>query len=56
MPKRLTTKEFIERAKKIHGSRYDYSLVEYGNTDTEVTIICKGQYMLFKKERWLAYG
>ena len=31
---------FIERAKKIHGNKYDYSLVEYKNYDTKVKIIC----------------
>ena len=38
--KRLTTEEFIERAKKIHGDKYDYSLVEYVNLVTPVKIIC----------------
>ena len=38
--KRLTTKEFIKRAKKIHGEKYDYSKVEYINAHTKVTIIC----------------
>ena len=37
---RLTTEEFIERAKKIHGNKYDYSKVEYINAHTKVTIIC----------------
>ena len=27
---------FIERAKKVHGDRYDYSLVEYKNAKTKV--------------------
>ena len=40
MPKRLTTEEFIERAKKVHGEKYDYSKVKYINTDTKVCIIC----------------
>ena len=31
---------FIEKAKKIHGDKYDYSKVEYANTDTKVCIIC----------------
>ena len=38
--KRLTTKEFIKRAKKIHGKKYNYSKVEYINAHTKVTIIC----------------
>lgn len=41
MTKKLTTEEFIEKAKKIHGDKFDYSLVNYINTHTNVTIICK---------------
>lgn len=38
--KKLTTKGFIEKSHKIHGSRYDYSLVKYKNSRTKVIIIC----------------
>ena len=38
--KKLTTKEFIEKANKIHGNKYDYSKVEYINAHTKVCIIC----------------
>ena len=38
--KKLTTEQFIEKAKAIHGDRYDYSQVDYVNIDTNVTIIC----------------
>ena len=39
--KRLTTEEFILKAKKVHGDKYDYSKVEYGkDNDTKVCIIC----------------
>ena len=34
------TKDFIEKAKKVHGDRYDYSKVKYESTDKEVCIIC----------------
>ena len=34
------TKEFIEKAKKIHGNKYNYSLVDYKNRKTNVIIIC----------------
>ena len=40
MSKKLTTEEFIEKAKKIHGNKYDYSLVVYKNNSTKVKIIC----------------
>ncbi|MBR6516374.1 MAG: hypothetical protein IKT40_05915 [Bacilli bacterium] len=37
---RLSTEEFIRRAKEVHGSKYDYSKVEYINSKTKITIIC----------------
>lgn len=40
MGKRLTTEEFIERTKNIHGDKYDYSLMEYVNIETKIKIIC----------------
>ena len=39
--RRYTTEQFIKKAHKIHGDKYDYSKVEYINTDTPVRIICK---------------
>ncbi len=36
----MDTKTFIEKAKKIHGDKYDYSKVEYKNNKTKVCIIC----------------
>jgi hypothetical protein len=40
MPKKLTTEDFIKKAREIHGDKYDYSLTEYINTDVKVKIIC----------------
>ena len=40
MPKKFTTEEFIQRARKVHGDKYDYSKVEYVNNRTKVCIIC----------------
>ena len=37
---KLTTDEFIKKAREFHGNRYDYSKVEYVNTKTKVCIIC----------------
>jgi very-short-patch-repair endonuclease len=37
---RHTTDWFIERAREIHGDRYDYSLVNYRGCSSRVTIIC----------------
>ena len=39
--KKLTTEEFIKKAKEKHGDKYDYSLVEYINGKIKVKIICK---------------
>lgn len=39
MPK-MTTEDFISKAKKIHGDKYDYSLVDYQGSAVPVTIIC----------------
>ncbi len=38
---RLTTEEFISRARLVHGNKYDYTLVEYSGTYTPVKIICR---------------
>ena len=40
MPKKLTTEQFIEKAKKVHGDKYDYSKVEYIDATVKVCIIC----------------
>ncbi len=41
MPKRLTTKTFIEAANHIHGNLYNYESVEYINAHTKVVIGCE---------------
>lgn len=38
--RKSNTTEFIEKAKKIHGDKYDYSQVNYINCDTKVKIHC----------------
>lgn len=40
MSKKKTTEEFIEEAIKVHGNKYDYSLVDYRGAAIPVTIIC----------------
>lgn len=35
------TEEFIEKARKVHGDKYDYSKTEYVNNATKVCIICQ---------------
>ena len=36
----LSTDEFVQRAREIHGDKYDYSKVRYVNYKTKVEIIC----------------
>ena len=38
--KRLTTKDFIKKAKAVHGDKYDYSKTVYVNQKTDVIITC----------------
>ena len=38
--KNSTTEEFIQKARKVHGNKYDYSKVVYVNNSTKVKIIC----------------
>ena len=36
----ITKEEFIEKAKKVHGDKYDYSKVDYKNCKEKVCIVC----------------
>lgn len=40
MPNKLTQEKFIERAREVHGDKYDYSKVNYVGAETKVCIIC----------------
>ena len=40
MGKNSTTEEFIQKAKKIHGNKYNYSLVVYTKRTEKVKLIC----------------
>jgi hypothetical protein len=48
-PKQVTKKQFIERAKKIHGEKYDYSKVSYVTLYNEVEIICPKHGSFYQK-------
>lgn len=37
---RLTTADFVERARAVHGDKYDYSRVRYAKTTEEVEVVC----------------
>lgn len=41
MAQKYTSETFIERARQVHGGRYDYSKVEYVDAKTKVCIVCK---------------
>lgn len=38
--KTLTKYDFIEKAKKIHGDKYNYDFVDYVNSHTKIKIVC----------------
>lgn len=38
--RKLTTEEWVAKAKTIHNNKYNYSQVDYTNTSQKVTIIC----------------
>jgi len=41
MSRKLTTADFITKARSVHGERYDYSKVEYTGAFKKITIICR---------------
>lgn len=53
-----TTKEFIDKAKKIHGDNYDCSKVEYINNHTPIILICKkhGEFLIKPINHLKGYG
>lgn len=55
---RLNTQQFIQRATKVHGDKYDYSAVNYINTISKVCITCKqcGHKMFVLPHNHLGYS
>jgi len=49
MAGRLTLKEFLERAKSVHGDKYDYSKITYLYESDKITIICKKHQIEFQQ-------
>ena len=47
--RRITTDQFITKAKNVHGDNYDYSSVKYKNMHSNVVIICS-DHGLFKQQ------
>jgi very-short-patch-repair endonuclease len=56
--KKYTTNEFIERAKNVHGEKYDYSKVKYVGALIKVTIICNEHGIFTQKagDHLFGYG
>jgi hypothetical protein len=54
--KTIETIEFIEKAIKIHGNKYDYSFVKYINAKTKVKIICRAHDFFLQIPRKHIYG
>lgn len=46
---RLTTEDFIRRAREVHGDKYDYSNVKYHKGNEKVEIICPIHGSFFQK-------
>lgn len=58
MSRKLTTKEFIEKAQQVHGNKYDYSKVDYQGSKIKVTIICPehGEFQQRPNDHLNGYG
>lgn len=56
MSNKLTNENFIQRAKKIHNDKYDYSNIKYVDYHTPVLINCFGgrkKLLIQKHHDWL---
>lgn len=47
--RRSTTETWIKKAKAVHGSRYDYSKVQYVHATSKIEIICKKHGSFFQE-------
>ena len=50
--RRMTTEDFIKKAKEVHGDRFDYSMTDYKSSHESVVIICA----IHGKHEQLAYN
>lgn len=48
MSKRMTTEEFVEKAKRVHGEKYDYSQTVYLGDCNKVTVNCLEHGVFFQ--------
>jgi len=49
MTKKFTTEQFINKAKKTHNDKYDYSYVNYIDSHTKVSIKCNNCKIIFQQ-------
>ena len=58
LEKKLKNETFIEKARKVHGDKYDYSKVDYINNRTPVIIICPkhGEFKQIPKTHLKGHG
>lgn len=49
MTKKLTTEEFIQKAKQVHGNIYEYNKTIYKNSRTKVAIKCKKHGIFYQE-------
>ncbi|HIG40336.1 MAG TPA: DUF723 domain-containing protein [Gammaproteobacteria bacterium] len=56
--KKLTTTEFISRAKEVHDQKYDYSQSKYVNARTKVEVVCPehGPFKQLAQSHFDGYG
>ena len=56
--KKLTTQEFIKKAKKIHDNKYNYLKVKYNGSHTGIMILCKkhGEFKQTPAHHLSGYG
>lgn len=55
---RYTTEEWVNKAKLIHGDKYDYSKVKYINAKTKVCIVCPehGEFWISPDNHFIGQG
>lgn len=55
---KLTTEQFVAKAKSIHGNKFDYSKTEYVNNQTKVCIICPthGESWILPRQHLIGFG
>jgi hypothetical protein len=58
MGKKLTREEFVEKARKVHGDKYDYSKVDYQGSHIKICIICPihGEFWQTPNDHLRGYG